>query len=717
MSNLDVTLTLKGRNDFTATSRKARSELSGIRKGVKAITLEQAKQRELVRSKNRETTRQARRELGLLKEKQRGIRRVSLAEAKAHEKALRHNRQIKAQARRELGFDRTRRFDPDAPATNLSIAAGAAQRFGQVGRQAISEVTTSALDYGKAIAEVTTLTNDISPEQVRAISEEAARSFGELPADQARAFYQIVSAGTTDAAKAQELLTASNRLAVGGVTDVTSGFDALNAIMKPYRDQVSNAEQASDALFATMRQGKTTIPELSQNLAKVTPLAAEAGIKYEEVLAGISTITAETGAKTDQAAVQLAGFAAKIVKPSKQAEKEWKRLGLRSEKTGEQFASMKDALKELGVGGLLDAIQGSDKFNDKSLGRLFEDVRALRGVLSLSGENAKTFARHLDGVRNAAGETDQAVDKMADTHAMRLKKARAEWELFKIQAGETILPELTKMAQAAGPILKRTSDFARAHPKLVSALATGALVTTGLATVAAPVLQLGAGVAGLRGFAQTAGTGVVGSTARAAAGMTRNLGLAADSMTNKMSPALRGVTTAAGVAAAAFVGWEIGKWIDEMTGASDWISTIAAEMSGVNAGLEAAYVSTVTNRGLEDVPIEKGAGAKSAVEQMRNAVKRAEAELRQQQLNDARRTGSAFLGMNEGFVESDATRDKKEQLATAQEQLAKVQAKAMADAALFATAISRGFKVEVAVGEKKEITAGGDRGNALRETA
>lgn len=564
MADLNLVVSLNMRNKGRSTARGFRRDLKSAATETRSIARESklvaGRWRDISKTSgiNRHLLRQQTREY---ERANRQSRRLSLSEARRSEELKKHNRLMRQRARDSLGGGRRGPgFDPDAPATNLSIAAGAADRFGAAGERAITSIATAGLEFGTAVREVQTLTDNISGEQISKITRDAAKEFGALPTEQVKTFYQIVSAGTTDAAGATNLLAEANRVALGGVTDTTSGFDALNAIMKPYGIAAEDAATASDALFTAVRLGKTTIPELAQNLSQVTPLAAEAGISYNEVLAGIATITSETGASTDKAAVQLGQFAAKIVKPSKQAEKEFKRLGIRSVETGKKFRSMKDAVTELGVRGFLAAIQSSKKFGDKSLGKLFENVRSLRAVLALtSDEMGGKFNTNMLELGDASGAAAAAVDKFSDDPALKLKKMNAEWEEMKISLSKDILPALVDTAKAVRPMIKDFAAFVRQNPWIAKV----ALASVAGAKVAGPLLHAGSALAALsggRGFGAMAGQrgapsallggGQQGARNRASGAIGGSIGVV---------PALLGAATA---------GWMLGKALDDATGAS-----------------------------------------------------------------------------------------------------------------------------------------------------
>ena len=65
------------------------------------------------------------------------------------------------------------------------------------------------------------------------------------------------------------------------MTSVEIAADGLTSVLNAYGDSVEGATAVSDALFVGMRQGKTTIAELSGSLGKVAPLASTLGVSFD----------------------------------------------------------------------------------------------------------------------------------------------------------------------------------------------------------------------------------------------------------------------------------------------------------------------------------------------------------------------------------------------------------------------------------------------------
>ena len=220
------------------------------------------------------------------------------------------------------------------------IAAGVAQFFNQA--------ITAAASFQTAMAEVSTLVDTavFQIERLEAAILEQSAAYGQNAVAQAQAAYQIISAGASNATEAIELLDAANRLAIGGVTDVATAADGLTSVLNAYGMSASEAADVSDILFVGMRAGKTTIGELSSTLGRVAPLAAQAGVGFDELVASIAALT-KGGISTNEAVTGTRAILAAIVRPSSEATQAAERLGI-------QFNAA--ALEAQGFAGFMDTL-------------------------------------------------------------------------------------------------------------------------------------------------------------------------------------------------------------------------------------------------------------------------------------------------------------------------------------------------------------------------
>jgi TP901 family phage tail tape measure protein len=330
---------------------------------------------------------------------------------------------------------RQRRTSTQADRTKKALL-GYAKVLGVAGLgAALISTVKSAAAFEKKIAEISTLLDDTSSlDEITQSIKDMAIQFGGDVITNSEAMYSIISAGAASAAEATNTLTVANKLAIGGVTDVATAADGLTSIMNAYGESAGTATNISDAMFAAMKAGKTTIGELSASIGGVAPLAAQTGVSLKELLAATATLT-KGGVSTSEAMTGLQGVLAAVIKVTPKAAKTAKELGIEF-----NLAS----LKAKGLAGFIDHVREKTDGNAEAMAALFGRVEGLTKVMALAGSQSEDYAEVLDKVTNSAGQTEIAVDKMMKTFDFQYDVLIANLKDVGIAIGDGIAPSATK---------------------------------------------------------------------------------------------------------------------------------------------------------------------------------------------------------------------------------------------------------------------------------
>ena len=355
------------------------------------------------------------------------------------------------------------------------------------GRAAI----TMARDFNAAQAEASTLIQGTTKELALLESEsrKLAATYGGNATAKVQAFYQAISAGAGGVAESAKLLDIANKLAIGGVTDITTGVDGLTTATNAYAATSLTAQEASDALFVGMKGGKTTIGALSSALGQIVPIASAAGVSFDEGVAGVSALTTQ-GMTTAMATTGLRQVIASVVKPTKQAADMAKELGIEF-----NVAS----LESKGLAGFLDeVIEATDGSTDK-MSQLFGSVEALGAALSFAGGGGAAFNQIMVDMEKKAGAADAAYKKIAESLEGRLGIVLGKLSNHMLSFGQTLLAVAVPAMEAFATGLDFISNNSDA---LLIILAT-------LGGVALPTIVTGlVAMTGMLGTAATAASGL-----------------------------------------------------------------------------------------------------------------------------------------------------------------------------------------------------------------
>lgn len=347
---------------------------------------------------------------------------------------------------------------------------------------------SAALKYERALRSVFTLFKDAGSASkemqdafvamdsaIRGISTRTKTT----PQELAEGLYNVVSTGF-DAAEGQIILENAARGAYAGLTDVETVTKLLTGTLQAYREEgESGADMAGksakmlDMFFNAVNVGVFTFEELAEKFGDVASSAAAFGVPLEDLLAFLSTATVR-GIGLDEAITSARQTLLSIASSTPAAEEALGVLFGSVEKGKESFSAA--ALAEKGLIGVMEDLSavigtkidarmvemaasmeenGGDAFgflaekigiSVEAFSDLFPNIRALKGVLAVSGPGLETYGEHYEQIANNMGAVGRAAQEIDKSAAGALQGLKAVWEQFKIDVGNIALPWIKSIA-------------------------------------------------------------------------------------------------------------------------------------------------------------------------------------------------------------------------------------------------------------------------------
>ena len=369
---------------------------------------------------------------------------------------------------------------------------GAALAGAFIAFRGLKDIISDLTSFTTSLAEVKTIVSDVSAvnKEFTAQLIETAAQFGTTSQEQAKAFYQIISAGVTDSAKATELLIQANTLAVGGLTSTTGAVDLLTSAVNAFGQANLSAARAADITFGIVRLGKTTVEELQGSLGQILPSASALKVSFEDVGAALAAITTR-GVSTSEAVTQLNAILTAVLKKQSAArelgEDVAKAFSLQALKTKGLTLFLKD---------LNEALGGSEEKLVKLLGR----AEGARAIITLAGDNFKTLANNVDQLKNSSGAAGAALEQVFGTVGKQLDVFSAAKDAlilkFSLQGEGALFNALTSINGFLLNAVRNFDDFQKS--------VTETFRTIGIAIASALIVfQGGAAIAAMRLFFTT----------------------------------------------------------------------------------------------------------------------------------------------------------------------------------------------------------------------
>lgn len=336
----------------------------------------------------------------------------------------------------------------------------------------------NAIQLERAMANVLTISQQITSENVEQFTDQIVHLSTELPqtAEQlAEGLYQIVSTGF-DGAQAMDILQVAAKGASAGLTTTETSARALLGVLKAYGLPASAASDVMDTMFQTVNLGVVSFEELAQQLGDVVPMAAAAGVEFDDLSSALAAITL-AGIPAAEAATALNMMMTRMVKPTREMRDAIKELG---------YESVASAIRQDGLYVVVNKLRGVTKGNADAIANMFKDIRATRAMLALSAADGENYAATYKGIAievQRAGAAQKAYAIQMDTTAGQWALVRNQATALGIDLGRALLPILQTLGQYLNVLAGAINDL----PGPVKSFAGGliALAAAGLLARAA----------------------------------------------------------------------------------------------------------------------------------------------------------------------------------------------------------------------------------------
>ena len=340
--------------------------------------------------------------------------------------------------------------------------------------------TKMAFDFDKSMSQIESLVG-IAGDKVKEMGEAAKKmavDTGRSANEAAEALFFITSAGLRGS-DATDTLSASLKAAAVGLGETKTIADLATSAMNAYGVENLNATGATDILVASVREGKLEASELAGAMGGVIPIASNMGVGFDEVGAALAAMS-RTGTNAANGATQLTAILASIKKPTQQSAEAMLALG-----TSQQEISQ--SLAEKGLMPTLMDLSARLEQTGMDATAIFPNIRALKGVLDLTGKGAADNMKIFDALSNTMGATDEAFNKTSQTASFQVTQGLNAMKTSLLSIGQTILVMVAPAIQKIGAFMTNLSEKFNALSPTVKKII---IVFGGIVAALGPVIAI-----------------------------------------------------------------------------------------------------------------------------------------------------------------------------------------------------------------------------------
>lgn len=341
------------------------------------------------------------------------------------------------------------------------------------------DAARDALKFQIAISEIRTISqeNQLAFSQWGTELTKVSNLLGLPIADVAEANYEALSNQIVKGAESFEFLARAGDFARTTQSTLTQSVNLLSSAFNAYNISTADAERVSAIFFKTIDLGRLRSAEIADTFGRVAFLGNTLGVTFEEVNAGLATLTIQ-GVKASDAQTLLVNIFQKLLRPTERMKAVFKELGV---------ANGEAAVKTFGFANLMQRLIDLAKQGDVDVGELFNEIRGRKGFEGLANFQGQ-FAGTLDKITNSIGDYRKAVEirgeSPADFLVKEFNKVKNTLNQSFAQPAIEGIADLVKKAKEAGPefntLKSGVEEGTKAMLALTAASLAAALASRGL---------------------------------------------------------------------------------------------------------------------------------------------------------------------------------------------------------------------------------------------
>ena len=370
----------------------------------------------------------------------------------------------------------------EAIAQTKSQLTGTLGAFAAVGAAIYAGPVQKSMEFQTSMAKVGTIAdqNVVPLSQMQKEIINLSNSLGVNANAVADDVYNAISAGQ-NTADAVGFVEKATMLAKGGFAETGQALDVLTTILNAYGKKSSEAESVSNMLITTQNRGKVTVAELSSVMGKIISTANANKVSLEQLCAGYSIMTVR-GIAAAETTTYMDSMLNELGKSGTTADKTLRAAA------GGSFSELMAQGNSLAD--VLNILQTEAQKGGKTLSDMFGSAEAGKAALTLMANGVDGFNSEVSAMVDSTGAAQAAYEKMMNTTAAKVEKAKVTLSNLAIVLGDTFLPYVTKAADKLAGLVTKFSEWAQENPELLSTVVKVGAALAGL-TVGAQAGKLG----------------------------------------------------------------------------------------------------------------------------------------------------------------------------------------------------------------------------------
>ena len=359
-----------------------------------------------------------------------------------------------------------------------SIAQGLLSGVGNIGGAIAG--TKNIGNYDASVRQIKTL--GVNYSEFEATAKKVTKALGDSSdiVTTLNSLYDVASSGFTKAADAQQILTASTKLAVTSNSELADVQGTILGTLNAYGMAAGKATEVSNKLFGAINAGRMDGKDLASNFGNVVGAAAAAGVSLDETLSLLAVATLKT-IKVPEAVTGLRALIDQFSNLSDAGKKALNDLGVRADST---------IVKQRGVYAILKEIEAKGATSEQTAA-IFSSSEARKIVTAVKGKPSasmyETSGKAISTTNIDGSFKDVSEGIIKRTEAAKNKLINLDVEMKKGAFGASILSALGALNKGIDLFAKSLSSLNEKYQTLnpqqqdfVKTIGGGIVILTGV---------------------------------------------------------------------------------------------------------------------------------------------------------------------------------------------------------------------------------------------
>ncbi len=348
---------------------------------------------------------------------------------------------------------------------SLALAGGAITGLGLLGVRTFARFEQTMARVG-AISGATAS----EMEALERVAREMGRTTVFTANESAEALQFMAMAGM-NAQMSIEALPSVLQLASAGAIELGQAADIVTNVMAGMNLETRDLARANDVLVTAFTSANTDLTQLGQAFKFAGPVAASAGIQFEEVAASLA-LMGNAGIQATMAGTGLRGAITRLLTPTSDSIDVMNRLGVSVLDAHGNILPLRNLIAQFESVGL-NAADAMTLFGQ----------RAGPAMLALISQGSDALDTLVEKMQQSGGTAERIADAQLDTLQGQLTLLKSAFEGLALEIGRVFVPAIRSIAEFLQPVISSLGHFIERHPDIARWVGISAGVLAGFGAV------------------------------------------------------------------------------------------------------------------------------------------------------------------------------------------------------------------------------------------